>query len=350
MNFSFSINGRVISQDSPPYFIAEISANHRQDINAALRLIEIAAKSGADAVKIQHYRPDTITVNSKLPEFRVSGGTIWDDKELYDLYQEAMTPWEWTESLFDYAKSCGICCFSTPFDETAVDFLENFDVPAYKIASFELVDLPLIRKVASTGKPIIISTGMATEEEIDRAVEAVSSQGNRQLALLRCNSGYPALVEEMDLRAIPYMRNRWGCEIGFSDHALNSTSSCVAVALGASIIEKHVVESRALGGPDAAFSIEPHELSETVSRLKDAHASIGEIRFGPTKREESSIRFRPSLRAVSEIKRGEKLTADNVKSVRPSGAMLPDQIGEVIGKTVTRDVPIGMQISPELWS
>ena len=238
---SFSIGDREIGPENPPFVIAEISANHGGSLEAALEIVDAAAAAGASAIKMQHYKPETITVRSPLPEFKVSGGTLWDDQQLFDLYATAMTPWEWTEAIFDRAHQRGIQCFSSPFDTTAVDFLESHNVSAYKVASFELVDLPLIEYIAQTGRPMIMSTGMATLEEIDAAVAAARSAGAQSIALLRCNSGYPANPSEMDLNAIPFMRERWGCQIGLSDHTLSSTASIAAVALGATIIEKHII-------------------------------------------------------------------------------------------------------------
>ena len=261
---SIRIAGREIGSDRPPYVIAEISANHRGSLAAAVELVHAAAESGADAVKLQHYTPDTITVRSDHPDFLVTGGTLWDGRQLADLYAEAMTPWEWTDDLAAAADDAGITWFSTPFDTTAADFLVRYDVPAFKIASFEIVDLPLIRYVAGLGKPIIVSTGMASLQEIDAAVDAT---GDTETAILRCNSGYPARPDEMDLRAIPVMRDRWNRPIGLSDHTLGSTAAIAAVALGACIVEKHLTLRRSDGGPDAAFSAEPHELAELVAAL-----------------------------------------------------------------------------------
>ena len=276
---SIRIAGREIGPDQPPYVIAEISANHRGSLAAAVELVHAAAESGADAVKLQHYTPDTITVRSDHPDFLVTGGTLWDGRQLADLYAEAMTPWEWTDDLAAAADDAGITWFSTPFDTTAADFLVRYDVPAFKIASFEIVDLPLIRHVAGLGKPVIVSTGMASMQEIDAAVDAT---GDTETAILRCNSGYPARPDEMDLRAIPVMRDRWNRPIGLSDHTLGATAAVAAVALGACIVEKHLTLRRSDGGPDAAFSAEPHELTELVDALRDAHATLGEARFGPS--------------------------------------------------------------------
>lgn len=345
LNHEIEIGHLSVGLNSNPLVIAEISANHGGNLSSALQLVDIAADCGAGAVKLQHYRPETITTRSALPEFKVGGGTLWDGRQLFDLYEEAMTPWEWTEAIFQRAAERGLVCFSSPFDFTAVDFLEEHNVVAYKVASFELVDIPLIQYIASTGKPIIMSTGMASIDEIDNAVNAVRAAGNTQLALLRCNSGYPAQANEMDLRAIPFMRDRWDCEIGLSDHTLDSTASIVAVALGATIIEKHIIPNRSDGGPDAEFSAEPEELANLVSQVNDAWSAIGSVRFGPSERESSSIAFRRSLRVVQDMKAGEVITVANVRSIRPAGGLLPVHLKDLIGRRVTKDLEIGTALT-----
>lgn len=342
-----TIAGRPISADDRPYVIAEISANHNGSLAAAVELVHAAAGAGADAVKLQHYRPDTITVRSDHPDFQVRGGTLWDGRQLADLYAEAMTPWEWTADLAAAAEAAGITWFSTPFDRSAVDFLAGFDVPAYKIASFELVDLPLIRYAAGRGKPLIMSTGMATAGEIDAAVHAALDAGAPSVVLLRCNSGYPASPEEMDLRAIPVMTQMWGVPVGLSDHTLGLSASVAAVALGACVIEKHVTMRRADGGPDAAFSCEPDELGDLVTAVADAHRALGAVRFGPTDRERASLAFRRSLRVTRPIAKGEVLTADNVASVRPAGGLPPDAIDLVLGQVAARELAQG---DPLAWT
>jgi N-acetylneuraminate synthase len=343
----FEIEGRKVGPSHPPFFIAEISANHGGSLESALSLVEAASDAGASAVKLQHYRPDTITVRSALPEFRVSGGTLWDDQQLYDLYESAMTPWEWTSEIFSYAAELGILCFSSPFDFSAVDFLESHHVAAYKVASFELVDLPLIRYIASTGKPMIMSTGMATVEEVDAAVSTAREAGAASVALLRCNSGYPASPSEMDLAAIPFMRDRWNCQIGLSDHTLSSVASISAVALGATIIEKHIIGKRSDGGPDSEFSCEPTEMKALIEDVNTAWASLGTVRFGPSPREISSIAFRRSLRASRGIKNGELISTDNVRSMRPAGGLPPIELDHLIGKKVNVDLDVGAAIT---WS
>jgi N-acetylneuraminate synthase len=340
------VQGELLKCNISPRVIAEVSANHGGALDSALELVEAISKSGADVVKFQHYTPDTITVRSDHPDFQVRGGTLWDGRQLADLYAEAMTPWEWTEALVETASNCGLDWLSTPFDRSAVDFLEQFNIPAYKVASFELIDTPLIRYVASTGKPVIMSTGMATVEEIDAAVEAAQSGGANDITLLRCNSGYPADPSEMDLSAIPFMRERWGLPVGLSDHTLSSTAAVVAVALGATVIEKHVTLRRSDGGPDAAFSLEPHELQDLVDRVKEASATLGSSRFGPSPREEASIAFRRSLRAVRPIAAGEVITEENVRSIRPAGGLHPALLPDLLGRKAIQAIAVG---SPMRW-
>ena len=340
-----AIAGRKIGPDQPPYVIAEISANHGQSKAAAVELIHAAAAAGADAVKLQHYTPETITVRSSHPDFEIRGGTLWDGAQLADLYAEAMTPWEWTADLATAAADAGITWFSTPFDPSAADYLEQFDVPAYKIASFELIDLPLIRYVAAKGRPLLMSTGMATLAEIDAAVTAADEAGAPGLALLRCSSAYPARLEEIGLRSIPVMAQLWSVPIGFSDHTLGSAAANASVALGACVIEKHLTMNRGDGGPDAAFSSEPAELAELVTGVRDAHVALGAVRFGPSPSETASLAFRRSLRAVAPIAAGQQLTVDNVRSVRPAGGLAPDLVDLVIGSVAVRDLEQGAPVN-----
>ncbi len=335
---AFDIAGRAIGPDQPPYVIAEISANHRGSMEAAVELIHAAAEAGADAVKLQHYTPDTITVRSDHPDFEVRGGTLWDGRQLSDLYADAMTPWEWTDELAGAAGDAGITWFSTPFDATAIEFLSGYDVPAFKIASFEIVDLPLITAAAATGRPLIVSTGMATLDEIDAAVDAAEGTA---LALMRCNSSYPAPADEMDLRAIPAMGERWGCPIGLSDHTIGSTAAIAAVALGACIVEKHVTLRRADGGPDAPFSAEPPELAELVAAVRETHEALGTVRFGPSPHEAASRALRRSVRAVRAVRAGATITAADVRSIRPAGGLPPAAIDRVVGAIAARDLAIG---------
>ena len=328
--------------------IAEISANHLGSLERAKQLVRVAKQAGVTYVKLQHYRPDTITVRGKAPELKVSGGTLWDGRSLWELYTEAMTPWEWTSEIDAIAREVGIPWFSTPFDETAVDFLETFDVPIYKIASFEIVDLPLVRHVAQTGKPMIISTGMATVEEIDAAVDAAQGAGASDITLLRTNSAYPASPEEMDLSAIPFMQERWGLPVGLSDHTLGSTAAVVATALGACLFEKHLTIARSDGGPDSAFSAEPDEIKDYVSSIREAGKLLGTVRFGPSTREEASLKLRPSLRAIMDIAKGDLFSAANVASVRPAGGLPPDMIESTKGNRAPSDIPMGTPITPDL--
>ena len=346
--FPFHIGNRRVGAGEPVFVIAELSANHLGSLETALAIIDAAAEVGASAIKLQHYRPETITVRSDLPEFRASSGSLWDGRQLFDLYEEAMTPWEWTDPLIDRAKSRGLEWFSSPFDRTAVEFLEGFEPPAYKIASFELVDLPLIRLIASTGRPVVMSTGMASLDEIDDAVGAAREAGCRDLILLRCNSGYPASPDEMDLASIPVMRDRYGCQVGLSDHTLDNTAAMVSVALGGTVIEKHLTLSRAKGGPDCAFSLEPDEMRDLVGQVELARRVLGEERFGPSAREESSVAFRRSLRAARAIVRGERINVDNVKSFRPAGGMAPERLSSILGKRLLRDLVAGEAVTPDV--
>ena len=341
------IDGRVIDGSHPPYVIAELSANHQGSVNAAIELIHAAHEAGADAVKFQHFTAESITVRSSHPDFRISGGTIWDGAELADLYAEAMTPWEWTGELVTECRKLGITWLSSPFDSTAVDYLVGHDVPAIKIASFEIIDLPLISYAAAQGRPLIMSTGMATVAEIDNAVRAAVSSGAVALALLRCNSGYPAEPSEMDLHSIPAMQAMWNVPVGLSDHSVGPSAASAAVALGAVLVEKHLTLRRANGGPDAAFSLEPDELSEFVSSVREVHSTLGSVRFGPSKREVASVALRRSLRAVKPITQGDLITMENVRSVRPAGGLAPDLIDTVCGMVACRALDQG---DPLVWS
>lgn len=343
---TITIADRPIGPACAPYVIAELSANHLGSKDKALETVAAAADAGADAVKFQHYRPETITVRSDHPDFRISGGTIWDGRQLWDLYAEAMMPWEWTPDLVAEAQRCGITWLSSPFDPSAVDYLDSLDVPAIKIASFELVDLPLVRDAASRGRPVILSTGMATVGEIDAAVGAARSVGCEELVLLRCNSGYPAEPSEMNLRSIPEMARLWGAPVGLSDHTRGHTAAVAAVALGACVIEKHFTLNRADGGPDAEFSAEPAELRELIEAVADAHAALGVVTFGPSEREQSSIAFRRSLRVVEPVAAGDVITRASVRSVRPAGGLPPDVIDSVVGLVAVRDLAAG---EPLTW-
>lgn len=339
-----TIDGRTISENFSPYVIAEVSANHNGSLENALKLIDIAKSSGADAVKIQTYRPETITLKSFSPEFYISEG-IWAGQTLYDLYAAAHTPWEWHSQLFDYASKIGITIFSSPFDTTAVDLLEDLGAPAYKIASFEAIDLPLIRYVARTGKPMIISTGMANSEEIAEAVTAARDAGCKELALLRCVSSYPAPAADYNLKTIPDMRERFGLVTGLSDHTLDNTTAITSIALGASIIEKHFTLDRTRGGPDDSFSLEPVELRELCTSVKTAWEALGRIDYGQKSSEIGNVKFRRSLYFVKAVKAGERVTPDAVRSVRPGYGLAPKFLEQVIGLVVNKDVDFGTPVS-----
>lgn len=326
---------------NPPVVIAELSANHLGSIERALEIIRAAKSAGADFIKFQHLKPETISVRGTHPELTVSGDSPWAGRQLWDLYAEAMMPWEWTEELVSVAKSIGLGWLSTPFDESAVDFLEVYDPPMYKIASFEIVDIPLIKHVASTGKPVIISTGMATEDEIDAAVEAAGNAGASSISLLRTNSAYPAPIDEMDLATIPAMTERWRLPVGLSDHTLGNIAGIVAVSLGAEIFEKHLTLRRSDGGPDASFSSEPEEFSDYVSSIRLAHRALGQVRLGPSEKETPNRVFRPSLRAVKPIAKGEPITSENVKSVRPSGGLSPSALTGIMGYSAQVEIAEG---------
>jgi len=327
------IAGREISQNQPPYIITELSANHNGKLETALKIIEEAAKAGADAVKLQTYRPDTITLDSDADDFKIKGG-LWDGRTLYELYEEAHTPWEWHKPLFEHAKKIGIPIFSSPFDTTAVDLLEDLNAPAYKIASFEAVDLSLIRYVAATGKPMIISTGMADAEEIQEAITAASESGCKQLAILHCVSGYPAPAEDYNLRTIPDMMDRYGLVTGLSDHTLDNTTAIASVALGACLIEKHFTLDRSAGGPDDSFSLEPKDLKALCQDTRAAWRALGEVDYGLKSSERGNVQFRRSLYFVRDMEAGEVITNDCVRSVRPGFGLSPKFIDQVLGRKV----------------
>jgi len=345
MRAEIRIGTRVVAADQPTYVIAEISANHNQDFDKAVQLLREAKFAGADAVKLQTYTADTITIRCDRPEFRIGGGTLWDGRSLHNLYQEAHMPWDWQPKLKQLADELNIHLFSTPFDPTAVDFLEQMNVPAQKIASLEIVDIPLIRKIAKTGKPIIMSTGMATLAEIDEAVQTIRSEGNNQLALLKCTSAYPAPPEEMNLRTIPHLAQAFGVPAGPSDHTLGIAVPVAAVAMGACIIEKHFTLSRAGGGPDDSFSLEPHEFKAMVDAIRVAEKSLGSVSYTLTEREAASRVFRRSLYVVKDVKAGELFTDENVRSIRPAGGLHPRYLRKVIGRSATcnllKGTPLG---------
>ncbi|MCC5792243.1 MAG: pseudaminic acid synthase [Legionellaceae bacterium] len=331
------INGQKIGDDSPPYIIAELSANHNGNLDKALQLIKLAKDCGADAVKIQTYRPDTITLKCNREEFIVRGG-IWDGKTLYDLYEEAHTPWEWHPALFDYAREIGITIFSSPFDQSAVDLLEELNTPAYKIASFEAIDLPLIRYVARTGKPMIISTGMANSEEIEEAINAAREGGCRELAILHCVSGYPAPAADYNLRTIADMIQRFGLVTGLSDHTLDNTTAITSIAMGASIIEKHFTLDRNAGGPDDSFSLEPKDLQQLCQDSKTAWQALGSVDYGQKSSEKANVQFRRSLYYVRDVEKGTVLATTMIRSVRPGYGISPKFIDDVIGRPLLKRV------------
>lgn len=340
----FELGGRRIGMDAPPFVIAEMSANHNGSLNAAFQLIDAAKAAGASAIKIQTYRADTITLDSDKPEFRITSGP-WAGRTLHQLYEWAHTPWEWHRPLFERANAVGLTIFSSPFDSSAVDLLESLGAPAYKIASFEAIDLPLIRYAAETGKPMIISTGLADEDEIGEAVEAARSAGCKQLALLHCVSGYPAPAADYNLRTIPDMIARWGLVTGLSDHTLDNTTALASIALGASLIEKHFTLDRSGGGPDDSFSLEPAELAALCRDSLIAWESLGRIDYSRKPSEAGNLKFRRSLYFVKALKAGEVVGADAIRSVRPGYGLAPKYLDAVIGRTLACEVEFGTPVS-----
>lgn len=343
-----SINHRTIGSGKSVYIVAEMSANHGQKYDDAVRIIHAAKAAGADAIKLQTYTPDTITIDCDNEYFRIGKGTAWEGRNLYDLYKEAYTPWEWQPKLKEVANDLGLDLFSTPFDNTAVEFLEKMEVPAYKIASFELVDIPLIQRVAKTEKPIIMSTGMATLAEIDEAIQAAKEAGCRELALLKCTSAYPADPAEMNLRTIPDMAEAFGLPVGLSDHTLGIAVPVAAVALGACIVEKHFTLSRAVSGPDSAFSLEPDEFKAMVEAIRVTEKSIGTVNYAVTEKEAASRVFRRSLFVVKDMKAGDVFTDANVRSIRPGYGLPPRNIKDVIGRKARIDIACGSPLSMDL--
>lgn len=343
---SITIAGRRIANDASPYIIAELSANHNGKLETALSIIKEAKAAGADAVKLQTYRPDTITLDCDSEDFRIRGG-LWDGRTLYELYEEAHMPWEWHKPLFDYACQIGITIFSSPFDSTAVDLLEDLNAPAYKIASFEAVDLPLIKYAASTGKPMIISTGMADADEIQEAITAAHEGGCRQLAILHCVSGYPAPAEDYNLRTILDMKQRYGLVTGLSDHTLDNTTAITSIALGASIIEKHFTLDRSGGGPDDSFSLEPDGLKALCRDSSTAWRALGLVDYGRKSSEQDNVQFRRSLYFVKPLQAGDIITKDAIRSIRPGYGVSPKFYSEVIGKKVLRTVTANTPVTPD---
>lgn len=325
------ISGRPIGVAHSPYIVAELSANHNGRLELALEIVEAAKAAGADAVKLQTYRPDTITLDSDRPEFRIKGG-LWNGKTLYELYESAHMPWEWHRPLFERACELGITMFSSPFDRSAVDLLEGLDAPAYKIASFEAIDLPLIRYVAQTGKPMIISTGMADAGEIQEAIDAARSGGCHDLVILHCVSAYPARPEDYNLRTIADMARRFGTVTGLSDHTIDNTTAVTSIAFGAALIEKHVTLDRLGGGPDDSFSLEPKDLAELVRGAKTAWSALGRVNYERTEGEKGNVQFRRSLYAIQPIAKGEVFTTENVRSIRPGLGLAPKHLDSILGK------------------
>ena len=344
-----NIAGRIIGPDHLPFIIAEMSGNHNQSLDRALAIVEAAAKAGAHALKLQTYTADTMTLDIAEKEFFINDpDSLWKGKSLYDLYKEAYTPWEWHKPIFDRCKELSIIGFSTPFDDTAVDFLEELDVPCYKIASFENTDIPLIRKVAATGEPMIISTGMARIAELDETVRAAREAGCRNLILLKCTSTYPATPENTNILTIPHMAKLFDCQVGLSDHTIGIGAAVASVSLGATMIEKHFTLSRADGGVDSAFSMEPDEMRALVTETERAWQALGRVSYGPTEKEKESLIFRRSLYIVQDMKKGDILTKENLRAIRPGLGLPPKYYDTLLGKRVNRDVPRGTAVSWEL--
>lgn len=343
------IESRKIGRESPPFVIAEMSGNHNQSLERALAIVDAAADAGAHGLKIQTYTPDTMTIDLDEREFHISDSkSLWAGTFLYKLYGEAYTPWEWHQPIFDRARARGMIPFSTPFDETAVDFLESLNVPCYKIASFENTDVQLIRRVAATGKPLIMSTGMATAAELDESVRAARSAGCRDLILLKCTSTYPATAENTNLRTIPHMRELFGCEVGLSDHTMGSGVSVASISLGATVIEKHFTLSRADGGVDSAFSMEPDELTDLVEATERAWQALGTVSYGPTEAERKSLQYRRSLYVIKDVPAGQVLTRDNVRAIRPGLGLPTKYLDVVLGKRVAVNVARGTALTWDL--
>lgn len=331
-------NGKV-------FIIAELSANHGHDINIAKETIKAAKESGADAIKIQTYTADTLTIDCDNEYFKLDSGTIWDGRTLYDLYSEAYTPWEWQKELMEYANGIGLIFFSTPFDKTAVDFLEELNVPIYKVASFEIMDILLIEYIASKGKPIIMSTGVASLSDIEAAIEACKRVGNDQIILLKCTSSYPAKIEDANLNTIPNMKETFSVEVGLSDHTLGITVPVVSVALGARVIEKHFILDKSIGGPDASFSLEPNEFKQMVEAVRDAEKALGKVDYSMNEKKKSSRLLGRSLFVVKDIKAGERFTEQNVRSIRPGNGLAPKHFNEIIERTAKCDINKGTPLS-----
>lgn len=344
-----SVGSKFIGPEHPPFIIAEMSGNHNQSLDRAMKIVEEAAKAGVHALKLQTYTADTMTIDLAEREFFINDpNSLWKGKSLYELYKEAHTPWEWHEKIFRRCQELGMICFSTPFDATAVDFLERLKAPLYKIASFENTDVRLIKKVASTGKPIIISTGMADISEIQDAVDAVKAGGGKDLVLLKCTSSYPADERESHLRTIPHLREKFGTQVGLSDHTLGIGAAVASVAMGATVIEKHFTLSRAEGGVDAAFSLEPQEMKALVQETERAWKALGTVHYGISEKEKASRVFRRSLYVVKDMKKGDVFTEENIRSIRPGYGLPVKYFEEFLGKRASRDIPRGTPLTREL--
>ena len=344
------ISNKQIGGNSPCFIIAELSANHNGNLDVAIETIRAAKRTGADAIKLQTYTPDTLTIDCDNKHFKIDGGTLWDGKTLYELYGEAYTPWEWHEELFRVAEEEGLICFSSPFDHTAVDFLEKLNVPAYKIASFEIQDIPLIEYAASKGKPIIISTGIAEEKDIQLAVDTCRNVGNNDIVLLKCTSSYPAPLDLANLNTIPDIKNRFNVEVGFSDHTYGALAPAIATTLGAKIIEKHFILNKEIGGPDADFSLDEKEFTEMVKAVRDTEKMLGKASYELSEKVKKNRKFARSLFVVKEVKKGEEITPDNVRSIRPGYGMHPKHYHDIIGKVFSKDIEKGTPLDFNLIS
>ncbi|MGG4199223.1 pseudaminic acid synthase [Peribacillus frigoritolerans] len=343
-----NLEGRLVGPNHPPFIIAEMSGNHNQSLERALEIVEAAAKAGAHALKIQTYTADTMTLNIDNSEFKIDDkNSLWNENNLYKLYQQAYTPWEWHKPIFERCRELGLIPFSTPFDETAVDFLEQFNIPMYKIASFENNDIPLIKKVASKGKPMIISTGMATLAELDETVRSARDAGCKNIILLKCTSTYPATPKNTNLSMIPHMQELFDCQVGLSDHTMGIAVSVASVALGATVIEKHFTTSRGDGGVDAAFSMEPNEMKALVVDTEKAWQALGHITYGPTEEERKSMKFRRSIYIVKDLKAGDILTKENLRVIRPGYGLAPKYYEHLLGKKLDKEIKAG---TPADWS
>jgi pseudaminic acid synthase len=340
------IIGRLVGTQHPPFIIAEMSGNHNQSLERALEIVEAAAATGAHALKIQTYTADTMTLNIENPDFIIEdNNSLWNGSNLYQLYQQAYTPWEWHKPIFDRARELGMIAFSTPFDETAVDFLEELNVPLYKVASFENNDIPLIKKIASTGKPMIISTGMASIAELDETVRAAREAGCKDLVLLKCTSTYPATSENTNIKTIPHMKELFNCHVGLSDHSMGIGVAVASVALGATVIEKHFTLNREDGGVDSTFSMEPHEMSALVTETEKAWQALGKITYGPTNAEKNSMKFRRSIYISKDLEQGDTLTKDNIKIIRPGYGLEPKYYDQLLGTKVSSFIKKGTPLS-----